>query len=48
MLSHIDYWTNAPVWDEKSIAAETKEWFDTLSEKSTRRSFVFIFHLEPG
>jgi UDP-glucose 4-epimerase len=33
MLSHIDYWTNAPVWDEKSIAAETKEWFDTLSEK---------------
>lgn len=31
MLQHIDYWKNAPVWDEKSIAVETKEWFDALS-----------------
>lgn len=31
MLSHIDYWKNAPVWDEASIAVETKEWFEALS-----------------
>jgi UDP-glucose 4-epimerase len=33
MLGHIDYWKNAPVWDESSIAIETKEWFEALSEK---------------
>jgi len=30
MLEHISYWDNAPVWDESSIAEETKEWFEAL------------------
>ena len=31
MLSHIDYWRNAPVWDPASIEAATKGWFAALS-----------------
>ncbi len=30
MLDNIDYWRNAPVWDDKSIAKATKEWFSHL------------------
>ena len=31
MLENIEYWRNAPVWDEKSISEATKEWFYYLS-----------------
>lgn len=30
LLENIDYWSTAPVWDEKSIADATKEWFKYL------------------
>jgi UDP-glucose 4-epimerase len=32
MLSVIDYWREAPVWDEQSIKAATAEWFNYLSD----------------
>ena len=32
MLSQIDYWRNAPVWDPTSIAAATKGWFAALGK----------------
>ena len=28
LLQNIDYWKDAPVWDEKSIGEATKEWFN--------------------
>lgn len=31
LLDNIDYWREAPVWDEKSIAKATKKWFEYLS-----------------
>jgi len=31
MLRHIDYWRNAPLWDEASIQAATAGWFNSLS-----------------
>ena len=31
MLSHIDYWRDAPVWDPVSIDQATKGWFAALS-----------------
>jgi len=31
LLDKIDYWRDAPVWDEKSIAQATKKWFEYLS-----------------
>lgn len=31
MLKNIDYWREAPIWDEKSIKAATKTWFEHLS-----------------
>lgn len=31
MLQNIDQWRNAPVWDEKSIAEATRDWFAYLS-----------------
>ena len=31
MLDHIDYWREAPVWDEGSIDAATRTWFRYLS-----------------
>jgi UDP-glucose 4-epimerase len=34
MLAVIDYWREAPVWDEASIAAATKNWFSFLDAKS--------------
>lgn len=33
MLAHIDHWRQAPVWDEKSIALATKEWFEYLGRE---------------
>jgi UDP-glucose 4-epimerase len=30
MLDHIALWRDAPVWDEASIAAATREWFAHL------------------
>jgi len=30
MLDHIQLWKDAPVWDERSIAAATAEWFTHL------------------
>ncbi len=30
LLDNIDYWKDAPVWDEKSISVATKKWFDYL------------------
>ena len=31
LLENIDYWREAPVWDEKSIAVATEKWFEYLS-----------------
>ena len=31
LLDNIDYWWEAPVWDEKSIAVATQKWFEYLS-----------------
>lgn len=33
MLNNIDYWKDATVWDEKSIAEATKDWFYYLSKR---------------
>lgn len=30
MMEHIDYWREAPVWDESSIGEATKDWFKYL------------------
>jgi UDP-glucose 4-epimerase len=35
MLAQIDYWRQAPVWDEASIAQATREWFRYLQPGST-------------
>jgi UDP-glucose 4-epimerase len=32
LLENIDYWRQAPVWDEKTIAAATKDWFKYLGK----------------
>ena len=31
LLDNIDYWSEAPVWDEKSIEKATEKWFEYLS-----------------
>ena len=31
LLDNIDYWCEAPVWDEKSIEKATEKWFEYLS-----------------
>ena len=31
LLDNIDYWHEAPLWDEKSIALATEKWFEYLS-----------------
>ncbi|HIK00685.1 TPA: SDR family oxidoreductase [archaeon] len=33
MLANINYWKNAPVWDENSISKATAEWFQYLGKK---------------
>ena len=30
LLKNIDYWKEAPVWDEKLIENATKKWFELL------------------
>lgn len=30
LLENIDYWCDAPVWDEKSISKATQKWFECL------------------
>ena len=32
MLKNIDYWRNAPIWDNNSINKATETWFQTLSK----------------
>jgi UDP-glucose 4-epimerase len=32
LLQHIDYWREAPVWDQGSIAVATEEWFAHLGD----------------
>ncbi len=32
LLENIDYWRQAPVWDEKSIAKATEDWFKYLGQ----------------
>jgi hypothetical protein len=32
MLSHIDYWREAPVWDVGSIHTATRTWFDMFAK----------------
>jgi len=31
LLSNIDYWNDAPIWDKHSIAKATEKWFEYLS-----------------
>ena len=31
LLDDINYWKDAPVWDERSISVATKRWFEYLS-----------------
>lgn len=33
ILNNIDYWSEAPLWEPRSIADATKTWFDLLSDK---------------
>jgi UDP-glucose 4-epimerase len=33
LLENIDYWRAAPVWDEKSIAKATNDWFKYLGRR---------------
>lgn len=35
MLSHIEYWREAPVWDPSSIAEATRSWFAFLDKAKT-------------
>lgn len=37
MLKNIDYWKNAPVWEKKSIAKATKDWFHYLSRSEEQK-----------
>ena len=32
LLENIDYWKDAPVWNEKSISEATKDWFKYLGD----------------
>jgi UDP-glucose 4-epimerase len=32
MLRNMDQWSHAPVWDERSIATATRDWFENLSD----------------
>jgi UDP-glucose 4-epimerase len=34
VLSNIDYWRNAPLWDPDSIAQATRTWFEFLGHKA--------------
>ena len=34
VLADIDYWANAPLWNEESIAKATRTWFSLLDKSS--------------
>jgi UDP-glucose 4-epimerase len=36
MLNHIDDWKTAPLWDERSIAEATKDWFTYLGKPAKK------------
>jgi len=36
MLQVIDHWSDAPVWDKKSIAEATREWFTYLRDSPSQ------------
>jgi UDP-glucose 4-epimerase len=38
VLANIDYWDEAPLWDEQSIAAATASWFEMLAESEGERA----------
>ncbi len=38
MLSVIDYWMDAPVWDQASIKAATHDWFEYLSDSKPQEN----------
>jgi len=38
MLRHIDNWKDAPVWNERSIAEATRDWFEYLGDKPKKTS----------
>ncbi len=38
MLENIDRWQDAPIWDEKSIAEATQDWFKYLDKTTNDRS----------
>jgi UDP-glucose 4-epimerase len=33
VLSNIQYWTNAPLWDEVSIKKATEDWFKFMGRQ---------------
>ncbi|MGB1293360.1 MAG: NAD-dependent dehydratase, partial [Pseudoalteromonas sp.] len=33
MFDNIDFWKDAPIWNENSIKEATQVWFDCLGEK---------------
>ncbi len=37
VLADIEYWAEAPLWDEASIASATASWFDMLSSSEDGR-----------
>ena len=37
MLDNIDYWKDAPVWDEASIKDATSKWFETMGENNANK-----------
>jgi UDP-glucose 4-epimerase len=37
MVANIEYWRDAPVWDESSIARATRGWFEYLSPAAAPR-----------
>ena len=39
LLSNIEYWKNAPIWDVKSIRSATANWFKYLSNYNNRGKF---------
>ena len=34
LLTHIDYWREAPVWTPESIATATADWFKYLGQRA--------------
>lgn len=42
LLSHIDYWKNAPVWDPKSIQTASADWFKYLGKNISHEKNNFV------